>query len=79
MAFDKHIPLPSRERSEQPHPKFRDMEVGDSVFVPHDGSLMTCKAYLCAASIQKRSNVYKFAGRSVVEDGKRGVRIWRTN
>jgi hypothetical protein len=72
MAFDKHIPAPKVV-----HPKFRLMDVGDSVFVQHEGSLMTCKAYMYAATIQKRSNVYKFSGRSVTEDGVRGVRIWR--
>jgi hypothetical protein len=53
------------------------MEIGDSVFVPHDGPLMKCKAYVYAATIQKRSNVYKFSARSVTEGNARGVRIWR--
>ena len=72
MAFDKHIPAPKVT-----HPKFRLMEIGDSVFVPHDGPLMKCKAYVYAATIQKRSNIYKFSGRSVTEGNVRGVRIWR--
>ena len=71
--FDKSIPVPGRE-----HPKFRDMDVGDSVFVPHEGGILKCTAYLYAATIQKRSDVFRFVGRSVTENGVNGVRIWRS-
>lgn len=73
MGFDKHIPIPKTE-----HPAFRDMEVGDSVFVPHEGSILQCKAYMYAATIQKRSKQLRFTGKSVNEGGVAGVRIWRT-
>jgi len=72
MTFDKHIPAPKSA-----HPKFREMEVGDSVFVPHDGTILTCKAYQCAATIQKRSDTFRFSGRRLNENGVDGVRIWR--
>ena len=71
--FDKHIPPPRIA-----HPKFRDMEVGESVFTPHEGGIMTCKAYQYAVTIQKRSDTYRFMGRSVTENRVKGVRIWRT-
>jgi hypothetical protein len=71
--FDNNVPLPKRE-----HPQFRRMKVGQSVFVPHDGSIMKCASYLYAMTLQKRSGLYRFSGRSVIEDGVRGVRIWRT-
>jgi hypothetical protein len=71
--FDDNIPLPKPD-----HPQFRRMKVGQSVFVPHDGGIMKCAAYLYAATIQKRSDLYRFSGKSVVENGVKGVRIWRT-
>lgn len=71
--FDDDVPLPKVQ-----HPQFRRMKVGQSVFVPHEGSIMKCPAYLYAATIQKRSGLYRFSGRSVTENGVRGVRIWRT-
>ena len=81
MAFDKHIPFPSAAKS-GPHviaPRFREMEVGDSVFSPHEGSITRCKAYMRAKTIEKRkTGGFKFVGRSVVENGVVGVRIWRT-
>ena len=70
--FDNDIPLPDTQ-----HPPFRQMSVGQSVFVPHEGGIMKCKAYMLAATIQKRSRRYKFSGRSLIENGVRGVRIWR--
>lgn len=74
--FDDDVPLPT-ERGEMP-PHFKQMEVGQSVFVPHEGSILSCKAYLRAATLQKRSRRLKFSGRSVTENGVKGVRIWRT-
>ena len=71
--FDDDIPAPKVK-----HPQFRRMKVGQSVFVPHEGSIIKCPAYLYAATIQKRSDVYRFSGRSVTENGVKGVRIWRT-
>lgn len=73
MSFDKHIPPPKIK-----HPAFRQMDVGDSVFVPYEGSISSCPAYAYAATIQRRSDVFQFAGRTVVEKGVKGVRIWRT-
>ena len=71
--FDDHVPPPRNS-----HPPFEKMEVGQSVFVPHEGCISGCRAYNYAATIQKRSRRYKFAGRSVTENGVSGVRIWRT-
>jgi hypothetical protein len=76
MAFDKHVPMPTRDKAA--HPRFRDMAVGDSVFVPHpEGSIMKCRAYLYATTISKRDKTFRFAGRTTIENGVRGVRIWR--
>lgn len=73
--FDKHIPIPKHCNK---HPNFKAMEVGDSVFVPHEGTTVTCPAYVYAATIQRRSDIYRFMGRSVYHDGVPGIRIWRT-
>ena len=71
--FDDNVPLPKTQ-----HPQFRRMKAGQSVFVPHDGPIMKCASYLYAMTIQKRTGTYRFSGRSVTENGVRGVRIWRT-
>lgn len=71
--FDDNVPPPRSE-----HPQFRRMKVGQSVFVPHEGGIMSCRAYNYAATIQKRTGLYRFSGKSVTENGVRGVRIWRT-
>ena len=76
--FDDNIPIPKARHPENGHPQFRRMKVGQSVFVPHEGPISKCATYLYAATIQKRSDVYRFSGRSVIEDGVKGVRIWRT-
>ena len=72
MAFDRHVPPPGKT-----HPAFRAMQKGESVFVPHKGSILKCGAYLYAKTIQKRNPGYAFAGRSTNENGVAGVRIWR--
>ena len=78
MAFDNHIELPGLGKRGGTHPAFKEMAVGDSVFAPHDGAITSCAAYLYAKTIQKRNKAYRFAGRSVTENGVVGVRIWRT-
>ena len=72
--FDNHIPVPRVK-----HPDFRKMKVGQSVFIPHEGVITKCRAYLYAMTIQKRSDQFRFAGKSVVENGVNGVRIWRVD
>lgn len=83
MQIDKHIPIPqartrtgrSGRRSMYP---FREMDVGDSVFFPGvGGAIQSCKPYMAAATVAKRDKAFRFTGRKVVEDGQRGVRIWR--
>lgn len=78
MTFDKHIALPVRGKEREPYPDFKAMAVGDSAFFPNEGSITRCRAYLYVKSIEKRSKRYRYAGRSVIENGVAGVRIWRT-
>lgn len=85
MQIDKGIPLPqARNRagvgSHRSMYPFREMEVGDSIFYPGEWrTIHECKPYLAAVTVTKRDRNLKFAGRKVVENGTRGVRIWRVD
>lgn len=71
MIIEKNVPMPKTEgRGRPPIYPFRDMDVGDSVFIPEQG--VGGSAYLSAMQ-HGRLNGKKFSGRT--EDG--GVRIWR--
>ena len=66
-TIDKNIPIPKR-RTKWP---FADMEVGDSFFAPGFAS----------DEFSGRTKHYapkKFTVRTVIENGVRGVRVWRT-
>ena len=52
---------------------FTDMEVGDSVFVPE---AKPNSSYASAAT--RNYSPHKFIQRTVIEDGVKGLRIWRT-
>lgn len=80
MQIDSHVPPPrafkgkNGRRSIYP---FREMKPGESLFIPHEGAITKCAAYHGAATLQKRDPAYRFAGQTVIENGKPGVRIWR--
>ena len=75
MHIDNDIPAPPNKKA--PRYPFRQMKAGDSAFFPHQGSILRCKPYMTAQTIAKRDKSFAFVGRSVVEDGVPGVRIWR--
>ena len=75
MSIDTHIPAPAHRRA--PMYPFKSMAVGESVFYPHEGSIVRCKPYLAAHTVTKRDKTRVFAGRSVIEQNVPGVRIWR--
>jgi hypothetical protein len=68
IKIEKGIPTPPRSR----YP-LRDMEIGDSIFVPGKTSL-GFSGYVASAS-QKTG--FKFATRKAIEDGVTGLRVWR--
>ena len=76
MKIDSNIPIPRARTSAYP---FHIMEIGDSVFYPMDDAISIDRhpAYIVAATIQKRHADYRFTGRTLIENGIRGVRIWR--
>ena len=72
MKIEKNIPIPE-SAGESKYP-FKDMEVGDSVFV--EGQTSQGAAMMSAKNIERRYGV-KFSARKRTEDGVDGVRIWR--
>ena len=74
FKIQKNVPIPPRAggRSGSKYP-FRQMEVGDSVFV--EG-----KVSKVASAIQSTSKInkgWKFESRKADENGASGVRVWR--
>lgn len=81
IRIDKHVPLPAdtRGRGRTKFP-FRDMEVGDSFFVPTTGKAahQTRSNVSSAASRSGKGSGRVFTTRDVTENGVRGTRVWRT-
>ena len=74
MKIDKHIPPPPAFGQKYP---FRHMEPGDSVFFPGENkSDKQHPAYMTVRNYVKRDG-WRVAVRSVVENGVKGIRIWR--
>lgn len=53
---------------------FRDMNVGDSAFLPGDAGRIMAAA---ARTFAYRNEGYDFTSRNVRENGVDGVRVWR--
>ena len=78
--IDKHIPMPS-SRFDEGHPfaVIRQLQVGDSVYFR--GVIAGSNAYKVLTnrmSYLKNNKGVVLTARSVVEDGSKGVRVWRT-
>lgn len=73
LKIDKNIPVPVGTG----HFDFSLFEVGDSSFLAGDNSRISRNSGYQSALRYGNLNGKKFAGRSVVEDGVKGVRIWR--
>lgn len=69
IPVDRNIPLP-QVRVGRLYP-FEDMQIGDSFFVI-DGSVV--RIHAAARQFNKRM---RFTCRTRIEDGVRGVRVWR--
>lgn len=70
--IDKNIEQPRHQRK---YP-WRDMEIGDSFFVP-DADLPKSKADGLRPSMALIKTGFKITRRTVTENGVRGIRIWR--
>lgn len=76
MLIEKNIPIPPIKRGKPSMYGFRDMQVGDSIFLAgSDGR----KAAIAAKVFAHRNEEYAFRSRNVVENGIRGRRIWRVD
>ena len=69
IKIDKNIPLPNKCVISNLYP-FASMEIGDSIFIPN-------KKSADIGSYYSNWRPKRFSSRTVVEHGKRGVRIWR--
>ena len=72
VKFDRHIPAPTRVRSDRQDWPFDQMEVGDSKFYELEPQKIRAVSYPFA-----RKHGVKFAISKVTEDGAEGARIWR--
>lgn len=70
FKIDKGIPLPSSYAGGQGRFPFADMQVGDSFFVTQ----VSMSRLLLAA---RKFRPMRVTARTVVENGVRGVRVWR--
>lgn len=67
LPIQKGLPTPNKRLNRYP---FAKMEVGDSFFAP-----LTPSASILTSA--RRHLPKRFTTRSVVENGVRGVRVWR--
>lgn len=81
MQIDKHVPLPAprayRGKGGVLKYPFREMVPGDSAFFPGEHkSSKHHPAFMTARNYVKRHG-WRITTRAVVEDGVKGIRIWR--
>ena len=75
MKIDKHVPVPPGA-TKRKYP-FGDMAPGDSVFFPGENRAdKHHPAYMSARNYVRR-NGWQITVRSVIENGVKGIRIWR--
>lgn len=83
IKIDKNIPIPDGRYTNGGITKypFRDMEVGDSFFVPDEGKTgkqWQQKLYMYAASIRRHGMPeLRITAKIVTENNISGVRVWR--
>jgi hypothetical protein len=77
--IDKGIPMPSARFNEgHPFSVLRKLEIGDSVFFR--GVTSGNNAYKVLSnrmSYLKNTQGFMLTARSIIEDGSKGVRVWR--
>lgn len=80
LKVEKDVPLPPSDIGKKKYP-WQKMNIGDSFFIAvADGDEITRVRGLLNGGLQFRRRRYgeRHATRSVVENGIRGVRVWRT-
>lgn len=72
IKIDKNIPLPRASKKRTVYP-FQSLAVGESFFVPG----RTPATISGSRQYAERATGHRFISRSVDENGKNGVRVWR--
>ena len=71
IKIDRNMPIPAQARRSSLKYPFADLDIGESFFVPGRTG-----AQLSGFISWNRPK--KFATRTVIENGVKGVRVWRT-
>ena len=78
MKVDKDVPTPAVARGSGigrvPKYPFRDMELGDSMFAAGEDGV---RMWGSARTHSYRHKPFRVVARMVVENGVKGVRVWR--
>lgn len=86
VKIEKNVPIPPVKRGRPSSYGFKDMEVGDSFFVPSRRSaagklekqeLTMARISNALARYRKHHPEFNITRRSVTEDGVAGIRVWR--
>lgn len=82
IKIDKNVPMPEKNRpGRKPKYPFREMQVGDSFFVPRPEARSTKQhralLYKAAGKYRLRKPGFSVVIRPVTENGVEGVRVWR--
>lgn len=76
--IEKGIPVPAPHCGRPRKYPWRDIEVGESFFIPCDKeSRNRVQCSMLGMCRRSRANGKRFTTRSVVEQGKSGIRVWR--
>jgi len=73
LVIEDGVPLPDRGFKTSPFP-FRQMSVGQSVFIPQ-ASVVAART---AAAYASKDGSRKFVTRKADREGEEGLRIWRS-
>lgn len=74
FKIDKGIPIPTNRTNKGTTATLRRLSVGDSFFLPTNG---TVNPYANVLACARRLKI-KVTSRAVHEDDRRGLRVWRT-
>jgi len=70
IKIDDGVQMPKKQHGRPSKYPMNDLEIGQSFFVPNK----TCMSF---AGYRPRYKPKKFTVRSVIENGTKGIRVWR--
>lgn len=76
MEFDKNVPIPKAEYGRPNATNWSQMQIGDSHFFANNENTGNTKRSTIGNAMIREG--FKYVTRSVVEDGVKGIRVWRT-